>query len=184
MWLKISSTVIAGALVVSAAEDPALLPGPDGFVHLSRPDQVHLPASRLGLRRPVLLVVDPARLDAPLRAEPGLPADPDGMLFPHLYGPLPTSAFPSGHIAATACLYTAIAVLVVPRSRGWLRWLSLAAVAVMPAGVALSRMYRGMHHPTDLLGAVLLTTLWILLLVAEAAGPARIPRTEPAPAPA
>jgi ribosomal protein S18 acetylase RimI-like enzyme len=37
-------------------------------------------------------VVDPARLSAPLRAEPGLPDDPDGMLFPHLYGPLPTSA--------------------------------------------------------------------------------------------
>jgi hypothetical protein len=34
----------------------------------------------------------------------------------------------------------------------------------MPAGVALSRMYRGMHHPTDLLGAALLTTLWIGLL--------------------
>jgi uncharacterized protein (DUF952 family)/ribosomal protein S18 acetylase RimI-like enzyme len=70
----------------------ALQPGPEGFVHLSRPDQVHLPASRLGLRRPMLLVVDPARLDAPLRAEPGLPDDPEGMLFPHLYGPLPTSA--------------------------------------------------------------------------------------------
>jgi uncharacterized protein (DUF952 family)/ribosomal protein S18 acetylase RimI-like enzyme len=70
----------------------ALLPGPEDFVHLSRPDQVHLPAARLGLRRPVLLVVDPARLEAPLRAVPGLPGDPEGMLFPHLFGPLPTSA--------------------------------------------------------------------------------------------
>src|SRR3712207_7695873 len=76
----------------AALRDGALLPGPEGFVHLSRPDQVHLPASRLRLHRPVLLVVDPARLDAPLRAEPGLPADPDGMLFPHLYGPLRASA--------------------------------------------------------------------------------------------
>jgi len=70
----------------------AMPPGPEGFVHLSRPDQVHLPAARLGLERPVLLVVDPARLDAPLRAEPGLPDDPPGMLFPHVFGPLPTSA--------------------------------------------------------------------------------------------
>jgi undecaprenyl-diphosphatase len=31
----------------------------------------------------------------------------------------------------------------------------------MPAGVALSRMYRGMHHPTDVFGALLLTTAWV-----------------------
>ena len=65
-----------------------------GFVHLSTPDQVHLPAERLypGRRDLVLLVVDPARLTDPVRVEAGLPADPGGMLFPHLYGPLPTSA--------------------------------------------------------------------------------------------
>ena len=33
----------------------------------------------------------------------------------HLDGHLPTSAFPSGHTAATLCLYGALAVLVVPR---------------------------------------------------------------------
>jgi uncharacterized protein (DUF952 family)/ribosomal protein S18 acetylase RimI-like enzyme len=76
----------------AALRDGALRPGSEGFVHLSRPEQVHLPAARLRLERPVLLVVDPARLDDPLRAEPGLPDDPPGMLFPHLSGWLPTSA--------------------------------------------------------------------------------------------
>ena len=66
----------------------AVLPGPEGFVHLSRPDQVHLPAQRLALERPVLLVVDPTRLADPVRAEPGTPDNPAGMLFPHLQGPL------------------------------------------------------------------------------------------------
>ena len=75
-----------------ALREGAVAPGPGGFVHLSRPDQVHLPAERLGLVRPVLLVVDPARLVDPLLAEPGRPEDPDGMLFPHLYGALPTRA--------------------------------------------------------------------------------------------
>jgi uncharacterized protein (DUF952 family)/N-acetylglutamate synthase-like GNAT family acetyltransferase len=62
-----------------------------GFVHLSAPDQVHIPAERLfpGRRDLVLLVVDPARLTDPVRREPG---EPEGQLFPHLYGPLPVAA--------------------------------------------------------------------------------------------
>jgi uncharacterized protein (DUF952 family)/ribosomal protein S18 acetylase RimI-like enzyme len=65
-----------------------------GFVHLSTPGQVHLPAQRLhpGRRDLLLLVVDPARLTDPVRMEPGVPTDPGGMLFPHLYGPLPVSS--------------------------------------------------------------------------------------------
>lgn len=65
-----------------------------GFVHLSAPHQVHLPANRLYAGRTdlVLLHIDPSRLAAPLRWEPGVPTDPESMLFPHLYGPLPVDA--------------------------------------------------------------------------------------------
>lgn len=64
------------------------------FIHLSTPEQVHLPANRLyrGCDDLILLHIDPARLDAPLRWEPGVPTDPESMLFPHLYGPLPVAA--------------------------------------------------------------------------------------------
>lgn len=40
----------------------------------------------------LLLYVDPVRLGAPVRWEPGVPTDPASMLFPHLYGALPADA--------------------------------------------------------------------------------------------
>ncbi|MEU2350906.1 GNAT family N-acetyltransferase [Modestobacter sp. NPDC049651] len=80
------------ALDAGALRPPSLADA--GFVHLSAPGQVHLPAERLfaGRRDVVLLVVDPARLTAPVRWEPGVPGDPAAMRFPHLYGELPVGA--------------------------------------------------------------------------------------------
>lgn len=63
-------------------------------MHLSTPEQVHLPANRLyrGRTDLVALHVDPDRLSDPVRWEPGVPDDPESMRFPHLYGPLPLAA--------------------------------------------------------------------------------------------
>jgi undecaprenyl-diphosphatase len=82
----------------------------------------------------------------------------------HLDHHLPTSAYPSGHTAATTCLYVALAILVIGHTRGWWRWLFLVPAIAMPALVALSRMYRGEHHPTDVLGSLLFAALWITVL--------------------
>ena len=76
---------------------PAAAPGSnveDRFIHLSTPDQVHLPANRLYRGRDdlVLLQIDPTLLDSPVRWEPGVATDPESMLFPHLYGPLAVRA--------------------------------------------------------------------------------------------
>ena len=64
----------------------------EGFIHLSRPHQVHIPANKLYSDTPgiVLLWIDPSRLDAEVRDEPATTGEP--MLFPHLYGELNVDA--------------------------------------------------------------------------------------------
>jgi uncharacterized protein (DUF952 family) len=71
----------------------------EGFVHCSDFGTVHLPANRLFAGRTdlVLLVIDPARLDVPLRWEEGSPPSPDGVWFPHVYGPIPAAAVVGVH---------------------------------------------------------------------------------------
>jgi len=79
----------------------------------------------------------------------------------HLDSHLPTSAFPSGHMAATTCLYVGIAIVVLGYARGWWRYLFLIPAVVMPVLIAVARMYRGEHHPTDILASVLFVALWL-----------------------
>lgn len=73
--------------------------GVEGFVHCSDFGTVHLPANRLFAGRTdlLLLVIDPAKLDVPLRWEPGSPPSPDGVWFPHIYGPIPPAAVVAVH---------------------------------------------------------------------------------------
>jgi undecaprenyl-diphosphatase len=79
---------------------------------------------------------------------------------PHLdpHAP-PTSSFPSGHVAAAVALYTAVALVLRRHGAPWPVWLLLA----VPAAVAFSRLYRGMHHPSDVLAGALLGALCVLL---------------------
>src|SRR3954449_278528 len=81
----------------------------------------------------------------------------------HLGDAVPGSGFPAGPTAAALCLYGALAVILVPRTRrgGWLRRLTMAVVVVVPAGVALSGLYRGAYRPLDVAGAVLLAMIWL-----------------------
>ena len=62
----------------------------------------------------------------------------------------PTSSFPSGHTGAATALYVGIAVVIAWRVRHkLLRVLLVAVFVAVPILVAVSRLYRGMHHPTD-----------------------------------
>lgn len=68
----------------------------------------------------------------------------------------PTSSFPSGHTGAATALFVASALLVAWYvRRRWIRILGVTVLAVVPLLVAYGRLYRGMHHPTDVLAAFL-----------------------------
>jgi membrane-associated phospholipid phosphatase len=69
----------------------------------------------------------------------------------------PTSSFPSGHTAASTALALSLAVLVSWNVRSTaLRWLAWTLAVLVGPIVALSRVYRGMHHPTDVAAGLLL----------------------------
>ncbi|HYY19061.1 MAG TPA: phosphatase PAP2 family protein, partial [Streptosporangiaceae bacterium] len=44
---------------------------------------------------------------------------------------------------------------------GWWRFLFLVPAIAMPVLVIISRMYRGEHHPTDVLGSLVFAALWL-----------------------
>ncbi|WP_020668948.1 DUF952 domain-containing protein [Amycolatopsis nigrescens] len=70
-----------------------------GFIHCSDPGTAHLPAVALfpGREDLLLLEIDPAELDVPLRWEEGDPPHPAGVRFPHVYGPIPHRAVVAVH---------------------------------------------------------------------------------------
>lgn len=81
---------------------------------------------------------------------------------PRLDSAPPTSSFPSGHTAAAMTLYGGLAVIAWTAARaGWLRLLATALAVLVPTAVGLSRLYRGMHNPTDVLAGALLAACWL-----------------------
>ena len=97
--------------------------------------------------------------------------------------PLPESfAFPSGHAAAGAASFGAVAVLVAERlpsapARAWL-WAGVIALGI---GVGLSRVALNVHYVTDVLAGWCFGLAWLAacLLVRDALGGTTRPRRPP-----
>jgi membrane-associated phospholipid phosphatase len=68
------------------------------------------------------------------------------------------AAFPSGHaIASISVLFTA--AILLRRERGW-QW-PLPVAGLLTVFGLYSRLYLGVHWPTDLLGGILIGLVWL-----------------------
>jgi membrane-associated phospholipid phosphatase len=94
----------------------------------------------------------------------------------HRLESLPVSAsYPSGHTAASVAVYSGLVLLLTSRFTTSLsKALAWTCAILLTTFVALSRMYRGMHHPLDVAGGVLVGVgaILLLLLACRAAGAA------------
>lgn len=78
----------------------------------------------------------------------------------------PTSSFPSGHTGASLALYGCIAILLLwIYGRSWKTQFAAVVLFCLPIAVALSRLYRGMHHPSDVLAGALCGGLWLITVI-------------------
>jgi undecaprenyl-diphosphatase len=76
------------------------------------------------------------------------------------------ASYPSGHTAAAIAVYCGLVLLLTSRfTSGLLRASAWTFALAMVTFVALARMYRGMHHPLDVAGGVVVGIAAVIVLV-------------------
>jgi undecaprenyl-diphosphatase len=71
-------------------------------------------------------------------------------------------SFPSGHATVSATFYGTLAYLLIRRiSADWLKTLIGVAAALIVLAVGVSRVYLGVHYPTDVLAGWALGVFWL-----------------------
>ena len=94
-------------------------------------------------------------------------------------------SFPSGHSSGIATLVTIGLVLAWPRLGPPGRRVAVAAGVALAVLVALTRIWLGVHYPSDVVGGLGLGTAWSLLVALGAGGfpgcPGALPERDDAP---
>jgi membrane-associated phospholipid phosphatase len=107
---------------------------------------------------------------------------------PRLEDLIVSDSYPSGHTAAAVALYASLAIVIWSLTRNtWWRAISIALAFLGPIIVATSRVYRGMHNPTDVMcgaligaGCVIVGYVSVRAALADA-HERRVQRVEPGP---
>lgn len=77
-----------------------------------------------------------------------------------------SASFPSGHALAATVFFGTLSLLIAGRFSGHATRAAIVGAAVALASlVAFSRMYLGVHYPTDVFGGALVGGAWLLSIV-------------------
>jgi undecaprenyl-diphosphatase len=84
------------------------------------------------------------------------------------FGPIPrTYSFPSGHSLFSFCFYGVLAGLLAGRVQSAsLRVLIWLVAALLVLAIGLSRIYLGVHYPSDVIAGYLTGTIWTATMIA------------------
>lgn len=103
-----------------------------------------------------------------------------------------SSSFPSGHAMSAAIVYGTVGYLAARlQRRRWARWLTLTVAFVLIILICASRVYLGVHYPSDVVAGLVLGLAWAGFCMAtlealQVLGARRSPQVqqdeEPAPA--
>ncbi len=74
-------------------------------------------------------------------------------------------SYPSGHSLASAAVYLTAAFVVLRHFPGWrVRLGGVAFTAGLISSIGVSRVYLGVHYPSDVLGGILLGSAWAVAM--------------------
>jgi len=75
-------------------------------------------------------------------------------------------SFPSGHALLSFCCYGLLAALGSAYLRGRIRWLIRICAAALILAIGVSRVYLGVHYPTDVIAGYLAAIAWTAVVAA------------------
>jgi membrane-associated phospholipid phosphatase len=94
-------------------------------------------------------------------------------------------SFPSGHSTSSLVIFGVLAWLLSGQLRGrYARAAVWLGAAVLVVGIGSSRVYLGVHHPTDVVAAWVLGSAWLVAVLVSISTVARIRAGAPADEPA
>jgi undecaprenyl-diphosphatase len=77
-----------------------------------------------------------------------------------------STSFPSGHATGALALYLVLGYLLTRLGgRGPLHWLATVVFGLLIVAIGLSRMYLGVHYPSDVLAGYLIGFVWVSLCI-------------------
>jgi membrane-associated phospholipid phosphatase len=75
-----------------------------------------------------------------------------------------TYSFPSGHALTSSCFYGVLAAILGSELAGWRRTAIWIVAGTLVLLIGLSRVYLGVHYPTDIIGGCLGAGVWVALV--------------------